>query len=91
MEFKGTKGEWVVNEYHDGDLIGIRVESDGSVIFDTGSCGYIDNEDEANAKLIACAPEMLEMLAELKNRFEHFNDKVSVFDIDQLIIKATTI
>jgi len=89
MEFKGTKGDWEIYGISD-DLIEIYSVENKKPIFDIHPHTK-KSESNANAKLIACAPEMLEMLAELKNRFEHFNDKVSVFDIEALIKKATTI
>lgn len=52
-----TKGDWEVEEYHDGDLLGLRVVSNYECVtmFDTGVCGWISEEEEANAKLIADA------------------------------------
>jgi len=66
MEFKGTKGEWI-NTYpiitsDEEDICEIFVHLDA----------YMDNSNaisekiaEANAKLIACAPEMLEIINEI--------------------------
>ena len=90
-EFKGTKGEWKskgYNVYSDNDK---NVEFiHGNVICYAPEHLYRSMDNwQANAKLIACAPEMLEMLKELKNRFEHFVDEVSVLEIEQLIKKAT--
>lgn len=46
----------------------------------------LNEESEANAKLISCAPEILEMLQKISNGII-----VMDRDIDQLIKKATTI
>lgn len=85
MEFKGTKGEWI-NTYpiitsDEEDICEIFVHLDA----------YMDNSNaisekiaEANAKLIACAPEMLKKLIELSYDFE---DE----ELELLIKKATTI
>ena len=71
MEFKGTKGIWEVTketpnglEYLKGH---IEVASGEYAI----SCIFTDfgtkEETKANAKLIAAAPEMLQMLIKMKN------------------------
>jgi hypothetical protein len=101
-EFKGTKGEWQLIEYHYGQLIGIKVVVDNedgeeTIIHDTDTSGYIDNEQEANAKLIACSPEMLEALIKI-NDFIDKNENVNYWarllsrevpNIKELINKAT--
>ena len=57
-EFKGTRGEWeVVAQNETGALI-IGMNGNESICTVWGSV----DEFEANAKLIACAPEMLKML-----------------------------
>lgn len=45
-------------------------------------------EQQANAKLISCAPEMLEMLIKAKNTLKDVYD-CNVEEIEQLIKKAT--
>lgn len=88
-KFKGTQGKWEINQYHDGDLIGISVESNsgGVTLFDTGACGYIDDKEIANAKLIAAAPEMLGLFIEISEseRYTLTLDR----KIKELIKKAT--
>jgi hypothetical protein len=68
MEFKGTKGKWkVTNSIPNGiyDLEGhIEIANDQWSI----ACVFNDvDEAKANALLISKAPEMLEMLKELRN------------------------
>jgi len=107
--FKGTKGNWKINGletlYWD-----IGVESplikDGKLVkgfnFKTiarANCDFKDDsipykEAEANAKLIAAAPEMLEMLncylADLNNIIPNSDAQRSrVYDVEELIKKAT--
>jgi len=56
-EFKGTKGKWEISK-------GNNVFADGKIIFSPQS-DFSNMEIEANAKLIATAPEMLEMLKDI--------------------------
>jgi len=90
MEFKGTKGEWNNKAFNDSVF---DIRSDGGE-----NIGYIYNtkNGNANAKLIACAPEMLEMLNKVKDLFtkrqmpsEHEINMFSV-NISELIEKATS-
>jgi hypothetical protein len=68
MEFKGTKGKWI----YDNSLqmnSGYRVVySDNGVLIhkSENKNGLSETEIEANAQLISCAPEMLEMLEDVK-------------------------
>lgn len=87
-DFKGTKGEWKTR----GNFKALEVVSSyGSVCAiarQSSIDSNIDSQAEANAKLIACAPEMLEQLKELLNASylpEHVNE-----DIEYLIKKATS-
>ena len=60
-EFRGTPGPWVVS--HDGPSLPIVIERDGALVI--GGCSYQDSMEEANARLIAAAPELFEALNEL--------------------------
>jgi len=97
MEFKGTKGKWSLSE----------VKTNGRLMIDLGELkGYIDvwyydgdtiikQEAEANAKLIASAPEMFELLKMIYlsfggGRVITFSDK-DIEDIEQLLTKITTL
>lgn len=89
MEFKGTEGEWKI----DHDDAAIYSEHDEKLIEGNIICiAPIDWEEsmktwEANAKLISCAPEMLEQLKEMLDASylpEHVNE-----DIKYLLTKAT--
>jgi hypothetical protein len=72
MEFKGTKGEWIVEKElgYDCDVI-----YKGGEICWLGLSDVIDEEKVANAKLIAAAPELLEAcvmaLEAVKELHEH--------------------
>jgi len=94
-EFKGTKGKWNVKRYRHGfklsgqsweDFAKIYTISDGSD-FD----GKYAIEADANAKLIACAPELLEAMIYLIAANED-NSKALPSAIEKaksLILKAT--
>jgi len=80
MEFKGTKGKWKTNNenvfYELGGIICSIAEQD---------IHNKDIESIANAKLIASAPEMFELLKKI------IDEKVSkhYFEIEQLLNKIT--
>lgn len=93
-EFKGTKGEW---DYVKGMIEG-NMQSHFFIISNKSQYNICKcqsatmnlTESEANAKLIACAPEMLEALESLLhansiNKIENMNFE----SIRQLIKKAT--
>lgn len=78
MEFKGTKGEWLLNDTDDeifGGKDNYHKITAGNGCFDydgniqSGFCitGYISKE---NAQLIASATEILEALQDLTNQVE---------------------
>ena len=93
-EFKGTKGEWVYSPFQEDSngYITVEIPMGSITVYD----GYypLDLENnrkevievqQANAKLIACAPEMLELLIRLSD-FEPLSGSK---EIEQLIKKAT--
>jgi len=93
-EFKGTKGKWLLGDekYYNGNkAFEIWYGNDGECIAEV----VHDIED---AKLISCAPEMLEMLNKIndfidKNRYKNYMVELlrrEVSGIEQLIKKATS-
>ena len=71
-EFKGTPGPWRVSEKR-GDLIDIRHNSNGIGAISLNLAHVVARqswlkEAEANAKLIAAAPELLEACLRLRNQ-----------------------
>ena len=85
-EFKGTKGKWELQK--DNSILSQEFEK--KLIAQICSANNNEVEKIANAKLIACAPEMFEML----ERAEHWcacvnKDANIVKDLQQLIKKAT--
>ena len=76
MEFKGTKGKW---EVEDNGKSVYSKDRNKNIAFDgqicrlhTGLNTYDNNE--ANAKLIACAPEMLEMVKEINEALVWYHE-----------------
>ena len=97
--FKGTKGKWKyevkygknrpritvqipISENFNKELIFGTISEDDCTV---SSCCC--TEEHANAKLVACAPEMLEML----ERLSHFEPLGDNEEINALIKKATEI
>lgn len=68
-EFKGTKGEWTY-EGGDNNSVDVILPNDTTISIDrvsryTGSPVIGREQMEANAQLVAAAPEMLEALQEI--------------------------
>lgn len=91
MEFKGTKGDWIVQciDLYDYKSLSIGSQSENTVI----ALCYIPNkeieqEQKANAKLISKAPEMLEMLKDVLTTAQSGN-MVEAYKIEELINSAT--
>ena len=93
MEFKGTKGEWKVasnNIYCEGKHIAITLKHD----FKWNSKGRIIEDDRIyhNAKLIASAPDLLELCLLVYNSFGGGNvitfSEKDIEDFKQAIEKA---
>lgn len=101
MEFKGTKGKWYVeyNGYYNEVLSTSnsyegRVFKASTLLHDLSAPGVADlsnsEEDKANAQLISCAPEMLEMLERVREKLANGDmpDYDDYEEIEQLITKA---
>ena len=100
-EFKGTK---VFPKYEGGDNYSVDLifENEATISIDrrsryTEQCNMSREEMEANALLISKAPEMLEMLIELREIFDKYRvDNEQQFSkykqpLEKLIKEATTI
>jgi len=98
-EFKGTRGEWKY-EIKKGRItvqIPIREKVNQELVLgkildddcDITSC--CRTEEHANAKLISCAPELLEMVDELLKElaFHGYTHSTAIVKAQQLIKKAT--
>lgn len=97
-----TKGEWVVGSHKikDSDCWGVDADFDcgwsyvgtnKGVIAMVVTKSYTDTEMDANAHLIAAAPEMYAMLDEVSNVLGHnlsANHKVYIELISGLLAKA---
>lgn len=104
MEFKGTKGKWLVKHSKSKDAWNVLGTILGSR-YKIARCPYLQNsnlskewneveklEQEANAKLIAYAPEMLEMLSKVLTGIHQMSFdqlELMVVEIEDLIKKAT--
>jgi len=82
-EFKGTRGKWELIEGNKDEFSKVKI---GRRLLDLSTLGMPSTkykEEIANAKLISCAPEMLEMLEETFK----LTDKLQMpteFEISQL-------
>jgi hypothetical protein len=86
MEFKGTKGEWSVEQElgYDCDVI-----YEGGEICWLGLSDVIDEEKIANAQLIAAAPKLLKALQELLYDMDMRDDwSYDVSEAEEAIYKA---
>lgn len=83
--FKGTKGKWQFVRYEKT----FTIETFGITNWTILQTITNEPQDEANAKLIACAPEMLEMLESLINESDDIIHPEIKKDILNLIKKAT--
>jgi len=90
-EFKGTKGEWRINPRASRN---IKCGEITIANCSGGQCGDNQEQEEANAKLISCAPKLLVMLQKFLDEFEYDNateyECNLFFDAKKLIQKATT-
>lgn len=91
MEFKGTPGPWVIDEW---SMTGINSESKHVALVNYSHHGLPNDvygdEHEANANLIAAAPELLSELIRLRNIVASYKqDSGDNLDItDAVIAKA---
>lgn len=81
LKFKGTPGPWFVDEH--GDIVDSNSESIADVWI------AVDGNEEANSRLIAAAPEMLETLQSLVNTW--INPNKTIGEMCHLIENAQRI
>jgi hypothetical protein len=89
---KHTPGPWVA--YQTGGLLSpwnVRPE-DKSIEYVAGTFGRKEKEQEANARLIAAAPELLQSLIKVCDALEKTisSDHQTLSDAREIIEKATT-
>ena len=92
-KFKGTKGEWLIDDYSgQGSVIDIIVninEDEDKQIAQVYSLSemcykeFQNEEHKANARLIAHAPNMLEVLQNIMKCYEEKGQLLS-FDVSQV-------
>jgi hypothetical protein len=92
MEFKGTKGEWFVDEREQcHNEHGVLVTPISTLNIINFADVYGDDEEaKANALLVSKAPEMLKMLRTLVDKHEsHLITSEDIQKVKVLILKAT--
>jgi hypothetical protein len=87
METKYTNGPWRVSESLHGLSIWHGEADNGAAIATIWKAGFDDSHLEANARLIACAPELFKQLDSLAAALED-NDTIH---IEPGSVKATAI
>lgn len=92
MEFKGTKNEWCLCKNWDDNFIEVGTKEAHNIALVNKEY----EEAEANAQLIAAAPELLNMLQRLRKEsskvlsyFEAHDERVS--DLDNLLCESIDI
>lgn len=85
-QFNFTKGEWIAERKTENQICHLVKTGDKYTVHVYDSkYGIDESESWNNAKLIAIAPKMYELLSVLKERLDYFNDEVSVNQIDELM------
>lgn len=87
-EFKGTKGEWkILPTYESRKWVNVTSEKGviARVFYGEAPPVVYKEEAEANAKLIAAAPDLLEALIEINklaqcsdDRFANYSDSINI-------------
>ena len=96
-QFKGTPGPWKVADYDHCLAVECIVNGIGHTVVTDQFCypNFKQNKDpekQANAALIAAAPEMLEMLQEIADEMSLQGTNAAVLHrIQSITTKATTI
>jgi hypothetical protein len=85
-DFKGTKGKWVFEEFPK-NWFDILQEKSGKNVLRNRDFG--NKRLLANAKLIASAPEMFEMLKDIFKYMHNETQFIHKWDIDKLLTKIT--
>jgi len=88
--FKGTPGPWEVMASHSYSVIGVNKGNEKLIVYAPFNHSACMDDWQANAALIAAAPDMLEVLCDLEND----NGEIPPFmwdRIQSIITKATTI
>ncbi|MEI6752390.1 MAG: hypothetical protein WCK78_04410 [Paludibacter sp.] len=87
MEAKHTKGEWKQKGNHVWSINPLPTEVKGKALI--AICDNSMLNAEANAKLIAAAPELLEALIELYDSLPDGYESISLPKVRNAIKKAT--
>jgi hypothetical protein len=83
MSAKHTPGPWVVEENHNQNLVGVMVWAGGEIVAHVPQDQH--GEANANAALVASAPDLLYALA----GFDRMSDKIlseKTVDVEKLIV-----
>ena len=88
IDAKFTPGPWFISEYEDDESRHV-IASEDRCLFVAFTIGGLGDEQDANARLIAAAPELLVALQSFLHEFGDKTNSATVNKAREAIAKAT--